>query len=111
MINIVIIGCNGLIGKYISTSLLAKGYSLFLGDISLLPDKSLENSMYKQVDIANEESLSLFFDFALSTLGHIDVFIPLAYPRASTWGQSLSSLSFADINLHLSHQIGTSLLM
>jgi len=108
--NVVIIGSSGLIGSSVATYLSQKDHRLFLGDITCSNTTLLDKTTYMQVDIMCEESMSNFLRKAVCTLGRIDAFIPLAYPRPDTWGKTLSSLTFESINYHLSCQLGTTLL-
>ena len=107
LLNIIIIGSNGLIGSSLSKYLNTRGHKLILGDIDDFSNHRLTNSIYHQVNVLDESSLESFFDFAIKELGRIDAVLPVAYPRPSTWGQPLEDLSLTTISSHMEAQLGS----
>ena len=101
---VVVCGASGLIGKEISSCLLAQNATVVSLDLFLEEDSDSKNPSFA-CDINSSDQVQQTLQKIIEKYGRIDSWINCAYPRTKDWGKSLEDSDKAwfdaNITLHL----------
>ena len=104
---ILVLGCNGLIGKKLTSSLLKSGKKVIGVDISFTHSTPKdENFIFLKKNLNNEKNIKELFDFLIKKKIKVNSFINLIYPKSKQWGKKFGKLKLNYINQDLSLQLG-----
>jgi NAD(P)-dependent dehydrogenase (short-subunit alcohol dehydrogenase family) len=107
---IIVTGGSGLIGRPICETIDAHGGTTIVADVDENGGSelaaSLENGVYKHLDITDSDSIETLCDAVSSEYGRIDGLINLAYPRTESYGQQFESVGTDDLIENMSLHLG-----
>lgn len=104
---ILVLGCNGLIGKKLTSSLLKIGKKVIGVDISLANSfLNNEKFIFLKKNLNNEKNIKELFNFFLKNKIKVNSFINLIYPKSKQWGKKFGNLKLVYLNQDLSLQLG-----
>ena len=105
--HILVLGCNGLIGKKLTSSLLKSGKKVIGIDISLINSfPKNANFIFLKKNLNNAKNIKELFNFLQKKKIRVNSFINLIYPRSKQWGKKFGNLKLDYINQDLSLQLG-----
>ena len=110
---IIVIGSNGLIGKYLCNYLLNNNNNnVVMVDFKKTNIKSKNtNGLFIKSDITKENSIKKIILSVYKKYKKIDVVINCAYPKTKKWGKSFINSNPNDIKEDLFNQLGSSILI
>ncbi|WP_234472440.1 oxidoreductase [Pantoea agglomerans] len=113
---ILVVGAGGLLGSHLIAAMLAAGAKVIAADINtdliyqrlneLKVDEKNESLTCASLDVTNEESLKLFFEFHKN----IDGAVNATYPRNKAYGAHFFDVKITDFNENVSLHLGSSFL-
>ena len=103
---ILILGAKGLIGSSLVKGLKKSGRTIISSDITVSENRCINKNLYEiNLNLIDDNSYELMWEYLNSNNLEIDSFINVAYPRSKKYGQSFRDIGYEDfcdaVNLHL----------
>lgn len=103
---VVVIGAKGLIGSRIVQNLLNDGVGVISADLGIKRNKKIKEIHHEvNLDITDESSFKLMWDYLDGLNIRVDTVVNAAYPKSKSYGKSLRDIGYDDfcssIDVHL----------
>jgi len=114
---IVVLGCNGLIGKSFVETILKNNGKVLMSDInkkkdfSFLSKYSKKNYSFYKANITNQSNLNSLFKICIKQYSKIDAVVNCAYPKSKKWGTRIENLDPQFLKQDLNNQLGGTIIL